>query len=134
MSSINPARPPETSPVKRDDAEVPDVEKQHEENMLRVYRVDSPEGAPFTPALEGSFLVVLMVVAVTSVIVAAIVVGILFGWGMGLVVFGLGLCLAVGGNPEVWAAILRVREHRRIENQVTEKEETQSVSGGAVVE
>ncbi len=130
-----PADHAETAPGKKPGMDLPTDEKGHEENMLRVYRVDSPEGAPFTPALEGSFLVVLMVVAVASVIVAGIVVGILFGWGMGLAVFGLGLVLAIGGNPEVWATILRVREHQRLEKRVNEQEQhNRSVSGSAFVE
>lgn len=102
--------------------ETPSEVAEHERELFRVYRADSPEGAPFTPAMEGSFLVVLMVVAIASVTVAGIVVGILFGWGIGLVIFGFGLCLSVGGNPEVWASILRAREHKRLERESREME------------
>lgn len=70
----------------------------------------SPDGKPADPQATRAGIALLIIGSITAVILIAAVVLFFFGPWMALVVLIFGGGLAIGGNPVIWASVLRSRE------------------------
>lgn len=70
----------------------------------------SPDGKPESPQTDRAGIMLLIIGSIAAVIVIAGIVLFFFGPWIALVVLIFGGGLAVGGNPVIWAAVLRSRE------------------------
>lgn len=92
----------------------PDERVIDEDGFEHVHGVDtgdrSPEGIPEAPQADRAGIALLIIGSIVAVVLIAGVVLFFFGPWMALVVLIFGGGLAVGGNPVIWAAVLRSRE------------------------
>ncbi len=70
----------------------------------------SPDGRPEEPQADRAGIILLIIGSIAAIMLIAGVIFFLFGPWMALVVLIFGGGLAVGGNPVIWASILRSRE------------------------
>ncbi|MEA5612387.1 hypothetical protein [Nodularia spumigena] len=84
------------------------------EGFEHIHGVDtgdrSPDGTPEAPQVDRGGIALLIIGSILAVVLIAGVVLFFFGPWMALVVLIFGGGLAVGGNPVIWASVLRSRE------------------------
>lgn len=72
----------------------------------------SPEGKPAHPEMTSVGAWWLIVASMLAVVVVAVLAAVLVNPWVGLLVLVFGGALACGGNPEIWATVLRSRERQ----------------------
>ena len=77
---------------------------------------ESPEGRPGGAMIHGSSLGLMFILVFGSMIVVGIVIGLVWNWFAGAAAAALGIALMLF-NPEVWANVLRSREHDQIKRE-----------------
>ena len=80
----------------------------------RIRRI-SPEGRPARPGGRGGTLVLFTSVAILTLLVVAVQLAVLGYIWFGITVAVLGLVFGILANPVMWAALLRVRERREVD-------------------
>lgn len=94
-----------------------EIQELKREDRERRIKAESPDGRPANPLMRMRDVLWLVVGSITAVLVISIACFFVWGFGVGAMVLGLGIVLAVIANPIVWAIILRGKEREEVINE-----------------
>lgn len=91
-----------------------EIERLKAEDMETRIRERSPDGRPAHPNERAKEILILGAGSIFAVLAVSAATYALWGMDEALLVLGLGVALAIAGNPVIWAMFFRSKERERL--------------------